>query len=149
MDFIGVELHKKVISICVVSEDRKVVCRKRLACVEQRKIEEWFAQQPPFQVVVEATASYQWFVKLVEPIAERVVPAHPNKLRAIAESTCKSDKLDAQVLATFLALGMIREAHRPAPRLRSCTMTDALTCRPCLDDLPCRRHYLVGSIRRD
>jgi len=36
----------------------------------------------------------------------------------IAESTRKSDKLDAQILAEFLALDMIPEAHRPTPRQR-------------------------------
>ena len=44
--------------------------------------------------------------------------AHPKKLRIIAESTRKSDKLDAQVLAEFLALDMIPEAYRPTPRQR-------------------------------
>jgi hypothetical protein len=46
------------------------------------------------------------FVKLVEPLACRVVLAHPKKLRIIAESKRKSDKLDAQVLAEFLASNM-------------------------------------------
>jgi transposase len=103
MNFIGVDLHKKVISICVVSEEQEVVYRQRLGCACPEKIREFFAQQTPFQVVVEATASYEWFVQLVEPLAERVVLAHPKKLRVIAESTRKSDKLDAQVLAEFLA----------------------------------------------
>ncbi|MFO1042290.1 MAG: hypothetical protein U0941_10925 [Planctomycetaceae bacterium] len=49
-----------------------------------------------FELVVEATASYEWFVQLVEPLATRVVLAHPGKLRIIAESTRKSDKLDGR-----------------------------------------------------
>jgi transposase len=55
---------------------------------------------------------------LLEPLAQRLVLAHPKKLRIIAESTRKSDKLDAQVLAEFLALDMIPEAYRPTPRQR-------------------------------
>ena len=39
------------------------------------------------------------FVRLAEPLAEKVLLAHPKKLRVIAESTRKSDRLDAQVLA--------------------------------------------------
>jgi len=118
MNFIGVDLHKQTISICVVTEDRQVICRQRLACAWEEKILEFFAQWTPYYVVVEATASYEWFLKLVEPMADRVVLAHPKKLRVIAESTRKSDKLDAQVLAEFLALDMIPEAHRPTPRVR-------------------------------
>jgi len=57
-------------------------------------------------------------VKLVEPLAQRVVLAHPKKLRIIAESKRKSDKLDAQVLAEFLASDEIPLAYRPCPRVR-------------------------------
>ncbi|MBK8913310.1 MAG: transposase [Phycisphaerales bacterium] len=69
--------------------------------------------------MLEATASYEWFVKLVEPLAGRVLLAHPRKMRIIAESTRKSDKVDARVLAEFLALDMIPPAHRPTPRQRA------------------------------
>ena len=49
--------------------------------------------------MVEATASYEWFVQLIEPTAARIVLAHPGKLRVIAESKKKTDKLDARGLA--------------------------------------------------
>ena len=70
------------------------------------------------ELVVEATASDEWFVQLVEPSAKRVVLAHPGKLRVIAESTRKSDNLDAKLLAEMLASGHIPEAYRPTPRQR-------------------------------
>src|SRR5207245_3085714 len=57
-------------------------------------------------------------VRLLEPLAERIVLAHPKKLRVIAESTRKSDKIDARLLAEFLALDMIPQAYRPTPRQR-------------------------------
>ena len=116
--FIGVDLHKKTIVICVVNQALQVVVRRRFACGEMERIADWFAQQQPFEVVVEATASYEWFVQLVEQYASRVVLAHPGKLRVIAESTRKSDRIDAQVLAEFLARDMIPTAHRPTPRQR-------------------------------
>ena len=55
---------------------------------------------------------------LIEPLAERVVLANTNKLRVIAESTKKTDRLDAHVLAEFLARDQIREAYQPTPRIR-------------------------------
>lgn len=122
MFFVGVDLHKKTISICIVDRGRTVRERRRLYCSEPEVIREfllmWRLRHGPFQLVVEATASYEWFLELVEPLAERVLLAHPGKLRVIAESTRKSDKLDAQVLAEFLALDMIPEAYRPTPRQR-------------------------------
>ena len=55
-----------------------------------------------------------------------MVPAHPGKLRVIAEAESrvgavtkrKSDKLDAQVPAEFPAMDRIPLAHRPTPRGR-------------------------------
>jgi len=76
-------------------------------------IARWFVALGTFEVVVEATASYEWLVKLVEPLAHRVLSAHPTKLRVIAESKRKSDKLDAQVLAEFLASDEISLAYGP------------------------------------
>src|SRR5208283_671575 len=91
MNFIGVDLHKKSITICVMDEKRKILARKTLACTQTDEILEFFRQFRPFKVVVEATASYVWFVELVEPLAEKVVLANPKKLRVIAESTKKTD----------------------------------------------------------
>jgi len=116
--FVGVDLHKQLIVICVVNQARQVLERRRFACRQVQELSEWLVGQGEFELVVEATASYEWFVQLAEPHAQRIVLAHPAKLRVIAESTRKTDKLDAQVLAEFLALDMIPAAHRPTPRQR-------------------------------
>lgn len=121
MHYVGVDLHKQTISVCVVIQagtTREVIARRRFRCADEERILAFFEELRTFQVVVEATASYEWFVKLVEPLAQRVLLAHPKKLRVIAESTKKSDKLDAQTLAEFLALDMIPPSWRPTPRVR-------------------------------
>jgi transposase len=118
MNFIGVDLHKKSITVCVVDQNRKVLARKTINCKETTEIVDFFRKFRPFKVVVEATASYPWFVELVEPLADRVVLGNPKKLRVIAESTKKTDRLDAQILAEFLALDMIPESYQPTPRQR-------------------------------
>jgi transposase len=118
MYFVGIDLHKKTITLCVVNQAREVTHRRKFACAEPQRIRQFFAQLGPFQAVVEATSSYEWLWQLLEPLAQRLVLAHPKKLRIIAESTRKSDKLDAFVLADFLALGMIPESYRPTPRQR-------------------------------
>ena len=118
MLYAGCDLHKQTITVCVVNPSREVVKRQRLFCCDEATLRKFFEGLGEFEAVVEATASYEWFVKLVEPLARRVLLAHPKKLRVIAESTRKSDKLDAQVLALFLALDMIPTSYRPTPRQR-------------------------------
>ena len=137
MKFVGVDLHKETISICVMVKEagkRKVTGRKRLRCEEPEEICSFFEQLGAFQVVVEATSSYEWFLLLVEDLAEHWVLAHPKKLRVIAESKNKSDKIDAQVLAEFLLLDMLPESYRPSPRTRQHRV------------LVRHRHWLQGRI---
>lgn len=121
MRFIGVDLHKKTISLCVITVaegKRQVVSRRRFECRQPDKIRAFFEQQGVFQAVVEATANYEWFLLLIEDLADRCLLAHPKKLRIIAECKHKSDRIDAQVLAEFLAVDMIPEAYRPSSRIR-------------------------------
>ena len=121
MKFIGVDLHKQTISLCVMvvaAGKREVAMQKRFCCRDTAGIRAFFEQQAPFRVVVEATATYEWFLLLVEDLTDRCVLAHPKKLRVIAESTHKSDRIDAHILALFLTLDMIPEAYRPSRRIR-------------------------------
>jgi transposase len=118
MNYVGIDLHKKTIVLCVMNQDRKVIHRQTFACCQIEQIRAFFVGLGPFRATVEATASYEWLVERIEPLAEKVVLANPRKLRVIAESAKKTDKLDAQVLAEFLVRDMIPEAYRPSPRQR-------------------------------
>jgi transposase len=118
VNYVGIDLHKKTIVVCLMNQDRKVTARRTFACSDVHAIAAFFAALRDFRAVVEATASYEWLVTLIEPLAKEVVLANPSKLRVIAESTKKTDQLDAQILAEFLVLDMIPRAYRPTPRQR-------------------------------
>jgi transposase len=118
MRYVGIDLHKHSITLCVVDQQRTVLTRRRFLCADTEGLVAFFTGLRPFRAAVEATASYEWLWLLLEPLAESLVLAHPGKLRVIAESSRKSDRLDAQVLAEFLALGLIPQAYRPTPRQR-------------------------------
>jgi transposase len=118
MNFVGIDLHKQTITVCVVNAARQVRSRRRSFHARPTVVHESFRSLTPFRAVVEATARSRWLVEPLDPIAERVVRAHPRKLRVIAESTRQSDRRDAQVLAEFLALEMVPVADRPTPRPR-------------------------------
>src|SRR5688500_12337456 len=107
MLYAGCDLHKQSITVCVVDKTRQVLQSRKFLCQDEAALRGFFAGLGSFEAVVEATAGYEWFVRLIEPLARRAVLAHPKKMRVIAESTRKSDKLDAQVLAQFLAMDMV------------------------------------------
>lgn len=118
MLFVGVDLHKQTITLAVVDSSRKLLARKRFSNLHTEAIRSFLKGLGPCRLTVEATASYEWFVALVEPVVEQIILANPGKLRIIAASTRKSDNLDAKVLADMLALDQIPPAYRPTPRQR-------------------------------
>lgn len=151
MKYVGVDLHKKSISICVVNKERTVLQRKRFLCEDAVGIKTWFGQLGSFEFVVEATATYEWFVQLVEPLASSWVLAHPGKMRVIAESTKKTDKLDAQTLAEFLALGIIARAYRPNARQREHRqlVRYRAQCQQRVSRIKCQIRYLAATYNAD
>jgi transposase len=151
MNFIGVDLHKKSITLCVMNENLKVLARKTLSCDQPDLIVDFFQPLAPFQVVVEATASYLWFVDLLEPLAQRVVLANPKKLRIIAESTKKTDRLDAQILAEFLTRDMIPEAYMPTPRQRQhrALVRHRQYLRGRMSSVRCKIHHILSDYNAD
>lgn len=68
MNSIGADLHKQTIRMHVVDQDRRKVAAQTFQCSDPNRIPEWLIRFQPFQLVVEATASYEWFVQLVEPL---------------------------------------------------------------------------------
>ncbi len=115
MKYVGADLHKKSISFCVVVIDKRktrVVQQKQMLCRDAAKIERFFESLGSLEVTVEATIGYDWFAALAEEYADRGVIAHSGKPRIIAESTRKTDKIDAHVLADILAHDMIPKAWR-------------------------------------
>lgn len=151
MKYVGIDLHKKTIVICVVNKDRKVLERKTFLCIDVKGIKLFFSQLGEFQFVVEATAAYEWLVQLLEPLAADWVLAHPGKMRVIAESTKKSDKLDAQTLAEFLALEMIPQAYRPNAREREHRklVRYRSQCQQRVSRLKCQIRYVASTYNAD
>ena len=113
MKFVGIDLHKKSISLCVRDASGRIVTRKRFSTGDTEKIVAFFKSLAVFRFCVEATSAYEWLVQLLEPMAQGWVLVHPGRMRLIAESTDKSDKVDAEVLSEFLWLGKLPRAYRP------------------------------------
>jgi transposase len=151
MKYVGIDLHKKTIVICVVNKERKVLERKKFLCVDVKNIIAWFSNLGEFEFVVEATATYEWLVQLLEPLAAKWLLAHPGKMRVIAESTKKTDKLDAQTLAEFLALDMIPRAYRPNARQgeHRKLVRHRAKCQQRVTRLKCQMRRLAASYNAD
>ena len=80
MLYVGVNLHKKSITVCGVKRERRVLESWRLFCGEEEGVVETFRTfrkvYGGIELVVEATASHEWFLQQVEPLVDRLRLGH-------------------------------------------------------------------------
>jgi transposase len=119
MRFIGIDLHKRSMTACVIDQKTGETFHKTLPTNNLKVIQAFFEGLVEFQAVMEATATYEWLWELLEPFAQRLLLAHPKKIKVISESMAKTDRRDAYFLAWLLSQDAIPEAHRPTPRQRA------------------------------
>jgi transposase len=73
----------------------------------------------PFEMAFEASNGYGPLYDLAARKAQRVVVAHPGKLRLIYRSKHKNNSADAKALAQLLRAGYLPEVYVPKPELRA------------------------------
>jgi transposase len=152
MNFVGIDLHKKTITLAVLDHTCRLLQRRSFRCQDSSLIRSFFLSLQPFQAVVEATAAYDWLVALLDPLATKpIVLAHPGKLRLIADSVKKTDRLDALVLAEFLVRDLIPQAYRPTARQRQhrVLVRHRVAARRRVSTLKCRLRHLLSNFNAD
>jgi len=118
MFYIGLDVHTKPITICVLNSDGKVFKRCQVRQVEQMMA---VLNKLPgrFEVCYEASTGYGRYFELLTTVASRVVVAHPGLLRLIFRSKQKNDRRDAEKLAKLLYLGEVPAVHVPSADVRA------------------------------
>jgi transposase len=101
-----------MVVIAAVHDSGEVHPPVRLQNSETERIVETFRTFGTFRAVVEATGTYRWFQRLVSQLGT-VLLAHPGKLRIMVQRRCKTDNLDAQLLANLLRIDQIPLAYIP------------------------------------
>jgi transposase len=126
MFYVGLDIHSKRISICVLNETGQVAHRSQVRTIDQMmQILERLPDR--FEVCYEASCGYGHFHDLLQPLAARVLVAHPGRLRLIFRSSDKNDRKDAERLAKLLYLGEAPAVHVPSQDVR--TWRELINCR--------------------
>ena len=85
MLYVGLDIHTKHIALCVLSETGQVVQRARVRGLEEMlRLLKGLPDQ--FEVCYEASCGYGHYHDLLQPLAARVLVAHPGQLRLIFRS---------------------------------------------------------------
>ena len=118
--FIGLDIHRKFIQVCVMDQMGLVSQELRLQLQEPQQVRDFFAGFDPqtTEAVMEATIGWMWLADELEALGIQVHLAHMQGVRLIAESRRKTDKIDARTLANLLRLDFVPEAYLAPPRVR-------------------------------
>ncbi len=118
--YIGVDFHMQFSFVSVMDSHGNIIEQRNLSHLDVPGIREFFSRfAPDASVSVEATRSWYWFVDLLQELGFSVNLVHPKKTRIIAESTIKTDKIDASVLAHLDRCQFLPKAFIPDLQSRS------------------------------
>jgi transposase len=113
VEHFGIDLHQKHSEICGLDAEGRVKYQHRIATTEAglRRV---FGRRKPCRVVIESGCQTAWAARLLEEMGHQVVVVNPRRVRLIAESTLKSDRIDAEVLAWLSRQeeGMVRPVYQ-------------------------------------
>jgi transposase len=103
---IGIDLHRNRFTVCTRCENGRNYPRT----VELKDLARFVADlRSDDEIAVEMTTNTRLFVNAVQDAVKRVVVVDPWKFKVISESTKKTDKHDAELLAFFLSKDMLPE----------------------------------------
>jgi transposase len=105
MYYVGIDLHKRTVWICVLDSQGRRVHSIRLHA-GPNSLKAFFKEVPrPFRVALEATYNWYYVVDIAEQYAEKVYLANSYELKAFAKRHKKNDKIDARLIAWLLQRG--------------------------------------------
>ena len=117
MVHVGVDLHKRVSQIAVLSANGEVT-QHRLEN-DRLRVQRFFEQVPaPARVAIEASGTWWWLVDLLEQLGHEPVLSHPKQTRAIAAARLKNDRVDAERLVQLLRGDLLPTVWIPSTAVR-------------------------------
>lgn len=118
---IGLDYHVMLSAICILDENGKTIHTQVIRGPMSILFEELRKIKRPFKICFEASTGYGALYEGLSalPKAKQVIVAHPGKIRLIFNCKRKTDRIDAQKLASLLFLNQLPQVYVPAVDVRS------------------------------
>src|SRR5215471_17981966 len=118
MYYIGLDVHKKMISYCVKDRTGRVHSEGRIPATRY-DLDCWMKGLPqPWSAAMEATMFTGWIYDHLKPHAAELKVAHTLMLRAIAAAKKKSDRIDANKICDCLRCDFLPESYMASTAIR-------------------------------
>ena len=109
--YIGFDVHKKMIAICVKGVDGKILEEETIAS-RREDLGAWISRhKTPWIGALEATLFTGWIYDVLKPAAKQLKVGHPLMLKAITASKKKNDRIDARKLADLVRTDFLPESY--------------------------------------
>lgn len=115
--FAGIDYHKSFSLVTVGNEAGEVITQCRLPN-DRIAIKQFFANYPTAICAVESCRGYEWFVDYLQELGHTVHLVNAYKAKLIAQSKCKTDKIDSRILMQLLAKDFLPTCYQPSPAER-------------------------------
>jgi len=102
---IGVDLHKTSFQCCYLTESQTEF--RKFSSTELEIFKKDLRQTD--RIAVESTGNSRWFLNQVKDKVSEVIVVNPGQFKVIVNSSKKTDKADAELLAFYLSKGMLPE----------------------------------------
>jgi transposase len=118
MYYIGLDVHKRMISYCVKEGSGKIHSEGSIPAT-RLDLDRWLQALPqPWSAAMEATLFSGWIYDHLKPHAANLKVAHPLMLRAIAASKKKNDRIDASKICDCLRCDFLPECYMASTEIR-------------------------------
>lgn len=118
MYYVGSDLHKEQTWFYVMDQAGNKVFSKSISNSPE-VLKRFFETVPtPFQLAVESTYNWYFFVDIAEQYAESVFLANSYELKSFAKRHKKTDKIDAKLIADVLRKGYLPTVTIPDKTIR-------------------------------
>lgn len=118
MHTLGIDLHKQFALWSLLNGDGDVLWQKKIATDLEKLPDEIKCLPEPCQAVLEPTGCFALYAEALRSKGIDTHLAHPIKVKFIAESKNKNDKIDATILAQLLRTNFLPEAYLPSKDIR-------------------------------
>ena len=108
MYYVGLDLHKRYVTACVIDKDGAVVARERRLGTSVEVLLAWLAPLgADVAIALEATLYWAWLHDRLTAAGYQVTVAHAQQVKLICAARCKTDAVDAAKLAELLRMDLL------------------------------------------
>jgi len=116
--FIGIDAHKKYCFINVQDKEGKVVEKAKVE-TNREDLNNFFSKFGEDSIaVLESTYNWMFVYEIVKNYVKEIKLANPKQTKAISSAKIKTDKVDANILASLLRADLIPEVYVSSKEVR-------------------------------